>query len=291
MIADVLKRVPSVALSSWGEFLELSSPFGDVGLPTEVPYLFRGQPDAENSLRPSFTRPVRRAKLTSKEALDLELQALREFARQAHLHLPQAILRETRGHMAWWSLMQHYQAPTRLLDWTRSAFVAAYFAVEREPDKAGAIWVVHVATVKAWMQAKYGRDTLTLPGADKDAAAEKAESDALRRENAEPELYFVRRPRETDRMAAQQGHFSVSTQILADHAEAILRATEASGKEQFFRFIVPSELKTEFLRKLVAMNVTARSLFPGVDGLGRTVAEIVSLTSQALSSARPTPVA
>jgi len=49
------------------------------------------------------------------------------------------------GFAAWLFLMQHYRLPTRLLDWTESSLVAAFFAVEGvpEPQRDGVVWALN----------------------------------------------------------------------------------------------------------------------------------------------------
>jgi hypothetical protein len=42
----------------------------------------------------------------------------------------------------WYFLMQHYGAPTRILDWTVNPLVALYFAVRERIEENGAVWVV-----------------------------------------------------------------------------------------------------------------------------------------------------
>ncbi len=171
--------------------------------------------------------------------------------------------------------MQHHNAPTRLLDWTASPLVAAYFATEGESDHAGAIWYFHCHTLDACMKKTY--EGYELPTTTDKMAQ------VLLDPNAKPILYMASARTQTERMAAQQTRMTFSAQILADHGQIIAEAVKAEEAKKeieiYGKLIIPKELKLEFLRKLRSMNITARALFPGVDGLGRSVAELVRLGS------------
>jgi hypothetical protein len=94
--------------------------------------------------------------------------------------------------------------------------------------------------------------------------------------DARPDLLqFVGPTRETDRMTAQQTLVSVSRGVLADHGVIIDNATDQQqdpGKPiHFCKVVIPRQSKLPFLRRLHQMNITASSLFPGIDGLGRSL--------------------
>src|SRR5271157_1858805 len=81
---------------------------------------FRGAGDARFKLLPGLYRSDEgRSKFA-----DDELRS--EFTRKA---LPLVAGRTPRDDWEWYFLMQHYRAPTRLLDWTDAALVALYFAL------------------------------------------------------------------------------------------------------------------------------------------------------------------
>ena len=55
------------------------------------------------------------------------------------------------------TVMQHSGAPTRLLDWTRSPWAAAFFAAVENPDQDGAIWWYHQKALDATARAQWER--------------------------------------------------------------------------------------------------------------------------------------
>jgi hypothetical protein len=72
----------------------------------------------------------------------IENSLIGAFKRQAKAVLPQTP--SDNDVLGWLTLMQHYRAPTRLLDWTESPFVALHFAIEDQVnDHDGAIWVLN----------------------------------------------------------------------------------------------------------------------------------------------------
>jgi hypothetical protein len=52
------------------------------------------------------------------------------------------------------------------------------------------------------------------------------------------------------------------------------------------KIVIPHKEKPRFLAELRRMNITAAALVPGVDGLGRSIAELTSLGTQRAVAAR-----
>ena len=109
-----------VRLSAWSEFVALTE--------SQPGWAFRGELSAQWPLVSSLTRRLE----TYCEDRSLwplrEERALRIFRRKAHIYLEdRSALADDLRSLA---LMQHHGAPTRLLDFTKSPYVAAFFALQ-----------------------------------------------------------------------------------------------------------------------------------------------------------------
>ena len=266
-----------IPVKDWQDFVEAADKLqhASLGSAADRAYVFRGVPEMSYGLKPSLLRLLEGGVPDPGVALAVEDQALREFVRQAHLFLPAGVLSffarrlSNRDVLDWWIVMQHHNAPTRLLDWTRSAFVAAYFAVEKDFDRDGAIWVLDATGLRKRTMAAHGRAHGPRPS-DDDYDFGRFFLDKM----AVAAIWPIEWPRATDRIVAQQGVFTVAEQILTDHGGRFGQLAE-DDPEMFFRLIIRHELKAAFLTRLRRMNITASALFPGIDGLGRSIAELI----------------
>jgi len=227
---------------------------------------FRGQSDNSWKLQPSLNRL---AHLTDEPALiKRELDIAVEFKTRSRPfldYLEQAFLGHPNDPMSTSAVavLQHYGAPTRLLDWSYSPFVALFFAVVECPQKDGAVWSfsnteLTAAADKNWNVHGIGREidnTVNL-----NAHAFKV--------GAADWFCSTHSPIPFQRMSRQHGFFTIAGRLNVDHGDKISHLVTS----QPVRWDIPSSLEPVFLRQLKLMGLDSTSLgYMGADSVGREI--------------------
>jgi hypothetical protein len=269
---------PETLVETWDQLQAAIEP-----IITTTGSYFRGQGDAAWPLQASFNRLSHG--VAEQDALGIEMRAIMTFRSEAHLHLPPSVLPPSPfkfealdTYVEWLMLMQHYGAPTRLLDWSVSPYVAAYFAVTEQPASDAVIWHFDQAPVARAMLQHYGRpvdqfmDYCELASAD------------IRGTTAPLVVYTAVKKMRTAREIAQQGYFTFTNRIAASQQDAIPAACQGGP---FGRIIIAANIKAQLAARLTMMNLTAAALFPGVDGICRAIHQSVGRDCAAWSAASP----
>jgi hypothetical protein len=166
---------------------------------------------------------------------------------------------------SWLVLMQHYGLPTRLLDWTRSLIVAAYFAVVHEPiNEDAAIWLL--APERLNMLVPEPIDGICLLNGHVAAPQVRSLAEAAFREvPCKSELYAVLSQDLDMRVLVQSGAFTI-------HASGVPLDEHPRAQEFLARFDVPAASRTAFQEELSAMGARRSLLFPDLHNLARELA-------------------
>ena len=98
--------------------------------PRDKEWVFRGQ-TSDWPLTTSLERACNYANVALEIRPKVEYQMIRSFRRSYTEYDHDKVLNDTLYCMA---LMQHYGAPTRLLDFTYSPWIAAHNALEKRPN-------------------------------------------------------------------------------------------------------------------------------------------------------------
>lgn len=267
--------VESLSAATAEQFLEILSPRNELWSPDPLKWIYRGHGDATWKLQPTAVRDLSIfAKFgirsmpragdgavpdwgKRKALLDLMLRRFRSGLDHSGLVVPASSPRVTYDEWNQYSssaapereafplmaLAQHHGLPTMLLDWTRRAWVAAYFAAasaadgEREHGPHLAVWALSLGAV--------AREIL---------------------------LEIYEPPGSTNpNLNAQAGvfTFSIDEDDLSLEELAIKRPGIASLK----RISLHASEAPKLLRLLAYEGITGASMFPGADGVVRAMRE------------------
>jgi hypothetical protein len=259
-------------------------------------WVFRGQSEAGWGLEPSIERLSRslESNLSSKEEYGRT-----EFKRKARHYLRE--LPDEEDELGWLALMRHHGAPSRLLDWTRSPYVAAFFAAfEAKRNKPCAIWAIDQGKLQQQALHMLRRPQAGQSLHERNPKFEEADlrswngfisspnNFAATFLNVKPPAFLVApvEPfRTNERMTIQQGLFLCASSLAFTFEKTLLctlREAEA-GTDWLCRFDIAPDARIGLLAELDRMNITEATLFPGLDGFARSLRTSAEIPGKALS--------
>lgn len=239
------------------------------------PIACRGQPDSNWPLQTSLDRILDPSADYVARLAD-ELALLEKFRLLAHEHLGSNELIRldqslVNNKISALTVLQHYRAPTRLLDWTSSPWVALYFAAIEYHDKDGAIWWFDQQSFESQLDQRW-ENTYRMrryPELNNGVNLNDTAFDS----NGPPWITKLHCIVTFHRIEVQQAFFTVAGRLGLKHddlIEEVLKDKDGS----YGCMVIPALWKQEILSRLRQMNIHSKSLdYPGADLVGATLKE------------------
>jgi hypothetical protein len=260
---DIFKEVK---LNSWDELkrrlIELSND-----------YYFRGQTSSEWNLTTSLER------LSPKSPSIAERNMLDSFGRNIYnLDIP----RKPESNLETLMFLQHYGAPTRLVDFTKSPYVASFFALNRKIEGESAIYVINGGMLFHKLATYYESDFVIFFDAKKVRSIEIDNElnkprvfDELFLSNKNINFISVMNPlyhheRSNPQSSIHIAVGNIKVSFLENFKSLIDKSdTEFDIEPLAIKFTFPNSIREEALSELGLMNINYSGLFPGLEGFVR----------------------
>ena len=216
-------------------------------------YWYRGQSNVDWKLLPALAR--------CQAELGRESDLLARFKQSASLLLSPL----PASDWEWLTVMQHHRVPTRLLDWTESPLVALYFAVEDNHEVDGALWVLDPTQLNSTSRISPDYERY-IPSFDDDTTHNYSPSSLLSETMSRLDPIAVIGPRNTPRMQAQLGVFTVI------HRDPTAIEDVGNGTH-IMKYRIPRDAKKTLRKELSMLAVNKFQLFPDLQNLGEILRE------------------
>jgi hypothetical protein len=176
--------------------------------------------------------------------------------------------------------MRHHGAPTRLIDFTYSFYVALFFAIENLQGESPLIWAINSSKLQDRVRTYLGiAESNFTPGKCDDVFTKYF----LREDDTSFKSFVYQITPEflNPRISIQQGTFLCPSNIRLSFQENF---TAPLGNEvqldKIIRLLrISPNLRVDALKRLYQMNITNASLFPGIDGLAKSLDQMISFSS------------
>lgn len=240
-------------------------------------WIFRGLREAHWGFASSLERAYNGFGLDPKKfpIANVENGLVRRFIRQSHRYLD--YLPDEENTLEWLSIMQHYGAPTRLLDWTHSLFIALFFAVEQASGKC-AVWALKHEWATEQSKSLLCEDTRQVFEYDRNIR-KKATFDSIFSSHPPIALALPVKPyRLNERLIIQQGTFLCPGDISRPFDENLSALfLKPDSQSNLIKIVIEddSELRQDILKNLNRMNLNAATLYPGLAGFAQSLRTIM----------------
>ncbi len=275
--------VASIRVDSWDEACAIGASLQRWG--------FRGQADEAWALESTLYRARELYGCKPEWTNHREYWMLRQFQRRFSAYV--GSIPTPASKLDWLAVMQHYGSATRLVDFSHSFYVAAFFAVERAATDA-AVWAVSQNALARRIAQFRNRQEACDDEQRNIAHAEFAEqyvglsdlpADPVKfAVSVEPVLLH-------DRLISQQGFFLCPLDLTSTLVENLEASFELPGKalhdrdeltwktcaadldnHAVLKIILPHRIHGVAAKDLHRMNINSGTLFPGLDGYARSMA-------------------
>lgn len=249
-------------------------------------FWFRGENSEEYSLVPNLFRKTTNngiqygTNILGKEIYRIEQNIDVSFTRKATVFLSNKRIENTPWNR--YFLKQHYGVKTRLLDWTENALFALFFALNNK-DKNGKVWILSPSRLNKYSVSKLLNTDKEFSGILTCGKLEKKgllvnkngelRTDELlrkyyRMDYTEDEKMYplaIYPPHLDERMSAQQACFTLFGNIVKG-------LNPNDSPEKFLDFaLIDAKSKLKILKELRTLGISNYSIYPDLDGLGRSI--------------------
>lgn len=251
----------------------------------EPQFLFRGHGNHKKyKLEPNILRTKKTQYGFTTQFSRLEYNILSDFISEARAYERNVFDTDIQ---AWLEIAQHYKVPTRLLDFTENPLVALYFACRSKSENIASVWIID--------EMAYENNFLNISYIKLASDSQTIVSNIIEREirlwgkpernnYLDFEYPWIYKPYYRDeRMKLQSSIFMIwgsrecaLTEMISEHNYMNMDDNEVITSDSpafLYALEINPERKSEILKQLDMLGINEKFIYPGLEGVGKTIAK------------------